>query len=306
MIKTRRKGQWCEITIPEHWTTFTLDFLLRNVWKAPKKLIHSFRMEQSFKINGEQPNWNNQLIAGDKLQIKLFQPEEFSASPSFHEVELLYEDDHLMIFNKPANMDTHPNEPGQRDTLLNAAAFHLQSNAERFNPRHIHRLDRDTTGTVLFAKNALVGAILDRMLEERKIKRTYLAMTDGLLTKNKGTINKPIGRDRHHPVRRRVSNTGQPAITHFEVIKRLHKEQRTIIRCSLDSGRTHQIRVHLSDLNHPLTGDVLYGGSSAFNRQALHAIKLELVHPFTDELIVCHAPFLDHPPIFRNIDPYSI
>lgn len=306
MIATRKKGQWFEITVPQQWTPYTLDFLLRSVWKAPKKLIHSFRMEKNIRINGEPPNWNNHLIAGDNLQIKLFQPEEYQVSPAFHDVELLYEDDHLMIFNKPASMDTHPNEPDQRDTLLNAAAFHLQVNGESLNPRHIHRLDRDTTGAVLFAKNALVGAILDRMLEERKIKRTYLALTDGILPKDKGTINKPIGRDRHHPVRRRVSNTGQPAITHFEVMKRLHKEKRTLIRCSLDTGRTHQIRVHLSDLNHPLTGDVLYGGSSAFNRQALHAVKMEFVHPFTGETIVCHAPFLDQPPIFRNLDPFSI
>jgi 23S rRNA pseudouridine1911/1915/1917 synthase len=306
MIVTKKKGQWCEITIPEQWTTFTLDSLLRSVWKAPKKLVHSFRMEKKIQINGETPNWNNQLITGDKLQIKLFQPEEYQVSPTFLDIELLYEDDHLMIFNKPAYMDTHPNEPGQNDTLLNAAAFHLQTKGESLNPRHIHRLDRDTTGTVLFAKHALIGAILDRMLEERQIKRTYLAMTDGLMSKNKGTINKPIGRDRHHPVRRRVSNTGQPAITHFEVIKRLHKEKRTLIRCSLDTGRTHQIRVHLSDLEYPLSGDVLYGGSNVFNRQALHAVKIEFVHPFTEETIVCHAPFQDHPPIFRNIDPFSL
>lgn len=306
MIETSKKGQWCEITVPQQWTAYTLDFLLRNIWKAPKKLIHSFRMEKNIRINGESPSWNNQLVAGEKLQIKLFQPEEYRVSPAFQDVELLYEDDHLMIFNKPARMDTHPNDPDQRDTLLNAAAFHLQTNGESLNPRHIHRLDRDTTGTVLFAKNALVGAILDRMLEERKIKRTYLALADGLLHKKKGTINKPIGRDRHHPVRRRVSNTGQPAITHFEVIERFHKEKRTLIRCSLDTGRTHQIRVHLSDLGHPLTGDALYGGSNTYSRQALHAIKIEFVHPLTGETILCHAPFLDQPPIFRNIDPYSI
>jgi 23S rRNA pseudouridine1911/1915/1917 synthase len=306
MIEIKKKGQWCEITVPEQWSTFSLDDLIRSVWKAPKKLIHSYRMGQDIRVNGEPPNWNKHLSVGDKLQIKLFQSEEFHVIPTFHDVELLYEDDFMLILNKPANMDTHPNEPGQKNTLLNAATFHMQASGERLNPRHIHRLDRDTTGTVLFAKNALIGAILDRMLEERKIKRTYLAMTDGLLHKDKGTINKPIGRDRHHPVRRRVSNTGQPAVTHFEVIKRLQKENRTLIRCSLDTGRTHQIRVHLSDLGHPLTGDVLYGGSNVLNRQALHAIKIEFVHPFTEETIVCHAPFLDQPPIFTNINPYSI
>lgn len=306
MIKTEKKGAWYEITIPTHWTSYTLDFLLRNVWKAPKKMIHQFRMEGTVLINGHSPNWNQPLITGDILQLKLFEPEEFSVNPTYYEVEALFEDDHLLILNKPANMDTHPNEPDQMNTLLNAAAFHIQANGEELNPRHIHRLDRDTTGAVLFAKHALAGAILDRMLEERKIKRTYLAITDGLIMKEKGTINKPIGRDRHHPVRRRVSNTGQPAITHYEVIKRLNKEKKTIIRCSLDTGRTHQIRVHLSDLKHPLTGDVLYGGNKAYPRQALHAVKMELQHPFTGETIVCHAPFLDQPPIFKEIDAFSI
>jgi len=269
-------------------------------------MIHQYRMERTVLINGNLPNWNQLLSAGDILQIKLFQPEEFTVTPTYFDIEPLYEDDHLFILNKPAKMDTHPNEPSQTNTLLNAAAFHIQANGEELNPRHIHRLDRDTTGAVLFAKHALAGAILDRMLEERKIKRTYLAIAEGLMKKDKGTINKPIGKDRHHPVRRRVSNTGQPAITHYQVIQRLQREGRTIIRCSLDTGRTHQIRVHLSDLGHPLVGDVLYGGSTTYPRQALHAVKMELPHPFTGETIICHAPFLDQPPIFKDIDPLSI
>ncbi|MCM3586021.1 RluA family pseudouridine synthase [Mesobacillus maritimus] len=305
-MKTRKVGSWYEITIPKEWSTYTIDDLLRNVWKAPKKMIHQFRMENKVKINGLSVNWNQLLIPGQTLQLELFSSQDNEVVPAFYDIPVLYEDDHLMIFNKPAGMDTHPNEPHQSNTLLNAAAFHLQANGELLQPRHIHRLDRDTTGAVLFAKTAFAGSLLDRLLEERKIKRTYLAITDGIFSKNKGTINQPIGRDRHHAVRRRISPTGQTAITHYEVLRRQQKEQQTLVRCQLDTGRTHQIRVHLSSIGHPLAGDVLYNGSHSFPRQALHAVKMELVHPFTNEKIVCHAPFIDQPMIFKNIDPYSI
>ncbi|WP_053361757.1 RluA family pseudouridine synthase [Bacillus sp. FJAT-27251] len=305
MIKTSKKGTWYEIIVPEHWSSFSLDHLFRSVWKAPKKTIHSLRIGKNVLLNSAAPDWTRPLSPGDRLQINAFCPEEPSAIPAFHEIDVLYEDDHLLILNKPPGMATHPNEPGQTDTLANAAAFHVQSEGFLLNVRHIHRLDRDTSGAVLFAKTSFAGAILDKMLEERKVKRTYLALVDGLLKTRKGTINRPIGRDRHHPVRRRVSKTGQTAITHFEAAAWLKKEQQTLVRCSLETGRTHQIRVHLSDLGYPLAGDKLYGGSGIYSRQALHAVKLELIHPFTQELIVCHAPFMDQPPIFNGVDPYS-
>jgi 23S rRNA pseudouridine1911/1915/1917 synthase len=306
MIQSTKKGDWFELLIPEEWQTHTLETLFKEIWQAPKKLVHNFRMEKKVFINGKNPDWTLPLTKGERVQLKLFSEEEINVVPEYQNVDPIYEDDHLIVFNKPAGMDTHPNVPGQTGTLANAAAFHMQSNGEVTGPRHVHRLDRDTTGAVLFAKNALTGAILDKMLEERAIKRTYLALADGVIRQKKGTINKPIGRDRHHATRRRVSETGQPAITHFKVLERIREDNLTLVQCSLDTGRTHQIRVHFSDFGHPLAGDSLYGGSDAFHRQALHAVKLEFTHPFTQEKIICHAPFIDHPPIFLNIDPYEI
>jgi 23S rRNA pseudouridine1911/1915/1917 synthase len=306
MIQSTKKGDWFELLIPEEWQTHTLETLFKEIWQAPKKLVHNFRMEKKVFINGKNPDWTLPLTKGERVQLKLFSEEEINVVPEYQNVDPIYEDDHLIVFNKPAGMDTHPNAPGQTGTLANAAAFHMQSNGEVTGPRHVHRLDRDTTGAVLFAKNALTGAILDKMLEERAIKRTYLAIADGMIRQKKGTINKPIGRDRHHATRRRVSETGQPAITHFKVLERIREDNLTLVQCSLDTGRTHQIRVHFSDFGHPLAGDSLYGGSDAFHRQALHAVKLEFTHPFTQEKIICHAPFIDHPPIFLNIDPYEI
>lgn len=295
---THKKGDWFELVIPTDWNQLTIDYILRQLWKGPKKLIHHLKMNKLITVNGEQINWHQPLASGERLQLKFFTEEEFGVTPSYIDIDVIYEDDHLLIVNKPAGLDTHPNDPKQTNTLANAVAFYLQAKGEFRRVLHIHRLDKDTTGAVLFAKHAFIGAILDRMLEERQIKRTYLAIAEGILSKKQGTIDAPIGKDRHHPTRRRVSQTGQAAKTHYKVLKTYQNKRHTLIQCNLDTGRTHQIRVHLSSVGHPLAGDVLYGGSPIFPRQALHAVKMEFVHPLTGAKIECSAPFIDKPAIF--------
>src|SRR4051812_8970695 len=304
MIQTNRKGEWFEIIVPEKWINLSLEDLFRTVWLAPKKQTHSLRMEKRVKVNNQLANWTAPLKIEDRLEIQFFTMEELNVEPTFYDLSILYEDDHLLVVNKPANMDTHPNLPNQTDTLANAVAFHLQAKGEYRQVKHIHRLDKDTTGAVLFSKHPFIGSLLDQLLEKREIKRTYVAIVHGILPTRKGTIKEPIGRDRHHATRRRVSPGGQPAITHYEVIDTDHRKNISIVKCSLETGRTHQIRVHFSHIGHPLAGDQLYGGNPIFPRQALHAAKLELIHPFTEEIIQCHAPFLDKKKIFTGIDPY--
>ena len=302
MLETRSLGKWFEVTIPESWNGVTLEEIFRSKWKVPKKLTHSFRTEKKALINGKPANWNVSLSAGTKLGLLLFEEVPFETEPSYLDVPVIYEDDHLIVFNKPPFISTHPNEPDETDTLANAAAFYMLSKGEIRNIRHIHRLDRDTSGAIIFSKHSLAGSLMDMMLEKREIKRTYLALVQGQLHQKKGIINEPIGRDRHHPVRRRVSATGQDAITHYQVLKGHSSQKLTAIKCWLDTGRTHQIRVHFSHIGHPLAGDILYGGLPLFDRQALHAAKLEFIHPLTLEKIVCYAPFLDKPPIFSGIN----
>lgn len=280
---TAKKGEWFEIIVPCEWDGITIEQLFRDIWNAPKKLTHLFRMEKRVTINKQEARWTEPLHNGERMQLRLFEEEAFGTLPHYMDVEILFEDDHLLVVNKPIGMNTHPNTPDQTDTLTNAVAFHLLAKGEYRHVKHIHRLDRDTSGVILFAKHALIGSILDKMLEERKIKRTYLALVEGIIKKKKGTINAPIGKDRHHPTRRRVSPNGQTAITHYEVLE--VKNQTTKIRCQLETGRTHQIRVHFSSIGHPLLGDRLYGDSSNFDRLALHAERLEFIHPLTTEPI---------------------
>ncbi|KAA0565083.1 RluA family pseudouridine synthase [Bacillus sp. CH30_1T] len=290
-MKTQKKGELFELVVPDKWKNVTIETILRNHWQAPKKLIHSMRMAGDIKVNGKSISWTQPLSPGDTLQLHLFKEVEYDVPPTYGEIDVLFEDDHLIVVNKPAGIDTHPNHPNETETLANLVAFHYQARGESSRVQHIHRLDHDTSGAIIFAKHPLSKAILDRLLTERQIKRTYNALVHGRLKQKKGTISEPIGRDRHHNTRRRVSPSGQDAITHYKVLE--YKNPFTLVEVQLDTGRTHQIRVHMSHIGHPLVGDILYGGRPIFNRQALHAARISFPHPLTGEWIECEADCAD-------------
>lgn len=291
-----------QISVHDNWDGITAQTLFKDIWQTPKKQLHQWRMEKTVCKNEEIINWLEPLRNGDIITIKINHEQETNVQPNSIPCEILYEDEHLLIVNKPAGLLVHPNHD-ERNTLANSIAAYLQSKNDQRKVRHIHRLDQNTSGAILYAKHVLSHTILDKMLENRSIHRTYWALADGILTSN-GQINKPIGRDRHHPTRRRVSKTGQSAITNYQVLECFPHDQLTFVQCSLATGRTHQIRVHMQALGHPLAGDLLYGGSPRFSRQALHARLLEFTHPFTLERIKVTAPFHDDPPIF-DLTRYS-
>ncbi len=303
-MKVEKKGEWMELVIPEDWAGLSIEYILKEIWKTPKGLLHQLRMEKGVKVNGELLPWSKEMQDGERLQVHLFPKEEYGVIPNYHDVDILYEDDHLLIVNKPAGIEMHPAHEGQTDTMANALAFYFQANGIETKIRHIHRLDKDTTGAVLYAKNALAGSIMDRLLERRLIKRTYVALVHGHLKNKKGKITDPIGKDRHHPTKRRVSPTGQEAITYYEVLQYNPKQNTTLVKLQLQTGRTHQIRVHMGHLGHPIVGDSLYGEwemrhlDSKFARPALHAAMLSLPHPIIPDEIKVVAPFLDQPAIF--------
>lgn len=294
-----KQGNWLYLRVPEKWNGHSIDHILKEVWQVPRGLLHKWRMEKGVKIDGETRPWQKQLSTDETLQVQLFPEEDYGVTPTQSQLDVLFEDDHLLIVNKQANVDTHPTDKNQLHTLSNAVAWHFLQNGIKTKVRHIHRLDRDTTGAVLFAKQALAGAILDRLLEQRIIKRTYIAIVHGKLSKKTGIIDQPIGKDRHHPTRRRVSSHGQRATTQYEVLTYDQTKDFTFVKLQLGTGRTHQIRVHMSHIGHPLVGDALYGGKNG-SRQALHAARLTLPHPLTGETIDVLAPFSDNPSLFDD------
>lgn len=267
----------------------SLQSYLKEIIGIPKGLLHDLRMSKQVLVNGDTPNWTTQLQDGAVLSLPIL-AEELSLPAMDLEIEVVYENEHFMIVNKEAGIETHPSSENVSNSLANGVAHYFHVNGIHSKVRHIHRLDKDTSGAILFAKHAISGAILDRLLEERKVKRTYLALVEGDMQTKSGIVDKAIGKDRHHSSRRRISPNGQKAVTHYKVIKKFPNEGLTLVELTLDTGRTHQIRVHMSSLGHPLYGDKLYGAKKRHIRHSLHAWKLVVPHPFTDETIKVYAP----------------
>lgn len=291
---TNKKGEWLEIIAPNEWVDSTIEAILKDILQIPKGLLHQFRMNQSVLINHKPIPWHKKLCKGDKVMIHLFIKEPFGVVPEYGELSILFEDEHLLIANKQAGIETHPNKKEQQGTLANFVAQHFLMNETECKVRHIHRLDKGTSGAIIFAKHPLIASQLDRMLERREIKRTYIALVEGIIQQKNGFINEPIGKDRHHPTRRRVSNNGQSALTYFKVIDVHQKLNVSMVMLQLQTGRTHQIRVHMSHMGFPIVGDTLYGGKDhLLKRPALHAAHISFIHPITKEEIKCFAPNKD-------------
>lgn len=275
------------ITLPDTQPTTTIRELLEQEWLVPRKVRHFLRIRKNVWINQEPALFHFEVHAGDHITLRFeetdYQYQEVQLGKASF-VQPLYEDDHLLIVNKPAGMKTHPNEPTENDTLLNHLAAYLKKKEQR--PYVVHRLDKETSGAILFAKNPFVLPILGRMLEQKKIYRRYQALVWGTI-KEDLILKDKIGRDRHDRRKRVVDpHKGQTALTHVSVDQVVNGQ--TQVYCVLETGRTHQIRVHLSHIGHPIVGDPLYQTRPA-NRLMLHALELHMSHPFTQETIVAKA-----------------
>ncbi|MGG5371202.1 RluA family pseudouridine synthase [Enterococcus sp. AZ196] len=274
------------MTMPDHSIEMSVKELLEQEWLVPRKVRHFIRTRKGILINGETCHFQSLVHPGDIITLTVEAsdyPERSIHLGDKNQIKVLYEDEHLIIVNKPYGMKTHPNQPDEQDTLLNHLAAYL---APDFQPHVVHRLDKETSGAILFAKNPFVLPILGRLLEQKSIYRRYQAIVHGSLKKEL-TINKKIGRDRHDRRKRRIDpKGGKTAITHVAVAKQLTNQ--TAIFCQLDTGRTHQIRVHLASIGHPLVGDPLYSKQPS-GRLMLHSYELHLIHPFTSQKIAVKA-----------------
>ena len=290
MLKTKKTNDYIEIQVLPKWDGKKIEVILRDELLVPKKLIHQWRMNKSVLLNNEINQLESLISTNDILSLQIYASEENDIPAFSSDISITYEDDDILIVEKKVGMNTHPDSTEQLDTLLNVVSHYFHIHQIQTKPRHIHRLDRDTSGQVLFAKNAYIGSQLDRLLEQRKIKRSYAALVEGIITKDKGIIRASIGRDRHAN-RMRVSSTGLSAVTSFEVLERFQRKHQTLVKCNLETGRTHQIRVHMSSIGHPLVGDTLYGGKPYRIGQALHAYQIEFIHPLNGNKIDAKSKF---------------
>lgn len=240
--------------------------------------------------NGIWGRTSDLLHMQDELTLTITEIEEnTNLLPVDLPLSIIYEDDDLIVLNKSANMPIHPSINNYDNTLANALAHYYKDQNSPFVMRCINRLDRDTTGLTIVAKNMLSAGILSRDMKNRAIRRTYYAIVEGL-PPQKGTIDAPIARTEASVISREVNfETGQKAVTHYEVIR--HNNQYSLVKLNLETGRTHQIRVHMNYIGHPLPGDFIYNPDfTNINRQALHAGELTFSHPITKEEITLIAP----------------
>lgn len=289
MLSMKKEGEWLVARLSGADAAIPVGNLLRENWKLPRKQVHLLFQHKEVELDGIAVAQHARGEEGQEIRLRLCQPEPLGLDPVSEPVEVLYEDDHLLAVYKPAGVLLHPTEPHHRLTLDHMVAGHFFRTGIQAKVRHVHRLDQDTSGVVLYAKHAWASALLDEMLRERNIKRTYRAFVHGQIKADSGTIKEPIGKDRNHATRRRVAPNGDSATTHYRVHERYGAA--TQVECRLETGRTHQIRVHLSHIGHPLLGDELYGGKTRqIGRQALHAHELRFGHPFGGQQIEVQAP----------------
>ncbi len=276
--------------IPKEFDGMTLHAYLKSRQYSSQIITHLKRTENGILLNGIWARVRDILHENDILTIALIENEVSEhIVPVKLPLSIIYEDEDLMVVNKASDTPIHPSQGNYENTLANAVAYYFAEKNESFTYRCINRLDRDTTGLLIIAKHMYSASLLSNMVQNREIHREYLAIATGLVDKE-GTIEAPIGRAAGSTIERCVdSENGEYACTHY---KRLdYKNGYSLVQLKLATGRTHQIRVHMKHIGHPLPGDFLYNPDySIIKRQALHSHKLRFTHPITNEEMEFIAP----------------
>lgn len=248
--------------------------------------IQSWLKEDRVTVNGEASRANYKVKEADEIIINRPAPQVIEAVPQDIPLEIIYEDDSVMVINKPQGMVVHPSAGHPDGTLVNALMFHsdrLSTINDVIRPGIVHRIDKDTSGLLMVAKNDEAHEYLAEQLKEKKALRKYVALVHGEIPHEKGTITAPIGRSKDNRQKQAVVAEGKPAVTHFTVLERF--EGFTLVECQLETGRTHQIRVHMDYIGYPIAGDPFYGPRKTLEGpgQFLHARTLGFKHPVTHE-----------------------
>jgi len=291
-------GNSLALSIPSELGGQRLDVALQKMLpEHSRSRLQAWIKDGLVKVDGAASTSKTKVWGGERVLVEVQpKPEQQAFKPQDIPLDIVYEDDHILVINKPAGMVVHPAAGNWEGTLLNALLFHAPQLKQVPRAGIVHRLDKDTSGLLVVAKTIPAQTHLVRQLQARTVKREYRAIVWGQLWRN-GVVDQPIGRDPRSRTKMAINRAGKPALTRYEILERFSVQ--TYLRCNLETGRTHQIRVHMQFLKAPLVGDPVYGyrgivpiramtqtlrdAVSKFNRQALHAIKLGLEHPASNE-----------------------
>lgn len=263
-------------------------FVSSSLTELSRTLIQKLIDENLILVNKKSSKSGYKLRENDVIFVTVPELEEIRIEPEDIELDVAYEDKDVIVINKPQGMVTHPASGVYKGTLVNALLSHCKDSLSGINgvlrPGIVHRLDKETSGLIMVCKNDKSHADISKQIQERKLKRHYLAIVHGKVQHDSGVINKPIGRDKIHRHKMAVVSGGRIAITRWNVLKRFDKC--TYLECILETGRTHQIRVHMKSLGNPVVGDVTYGKKNdPIKQMMLHAYKLGFIHPKTGKEI---------------------
>lgn len=276
-------------------------YLAQQMPDQSRSFLQKLIREEQITVNGRPVKANYRLQPEDQVLVIVPDPQLPDILPENIPLDILYEDSDVLVINKPKGMVVHPAAGHYTNTVVNAVMYHCQGNLSGINgvmrPGIVHRIDMDTTGAIVICKNDQAHQSLAQQLKEHSITRSYRAIVWNNLKEDEGTVDRPIGR---HPVDRKKmavnEKNGKPAVTHYRVLERFGRF--TYIECRLETGRTHQIRVHMASIGHPLLGDEVYGPSGKqpfrLQGQCLHAMTLGFLHPSTGEYVEFEAPLPEY------------
>ena len=288
IINEELKGKRIDSFISEYNTELTRSTVQRLI------------EETQITVNGKKTKPSYKTKVNDEILINIPEPKEADLKPQNIPIEILFEDNDIIVVNKPKGMVVHPANGNPDGTLVNAVMAickdSLSGIGGEIRPGIVHRLDKDTSGAIIVAKNDKAHIKLSEDLKNHKIKKTYIALVRGIIKENEATINMPIARSKQDRKKMAVDKNGKEAITHFKVLNR-YKEKYTLLEINIETGRTHQIRVHLSHIGYPIIGDITYSNGKnewGIVGQCLHAKALDFKHPITEKELHIEAPIPEY------------
>lgn len=266
--------------------------LVKTQFQISDRLFLKLKKNGKIYLNNSNTCLWKTLEVNDLIELFIDFEEDNSNIPSTKmNLNIIYEDEAFLIINKPTGIPVHPSMQHYSDSLSSGVKFYFDTLSFHKKIRPVNRIDRNTSGIVIFAKNEYIQEYLVREMKNKEFYKKYIAICNGIFVQKQGTINLPISRKEGSIIERCIDEKGAPSITHYLVLSECVEKNYSIIECTLETGRTHQIRVHMSAIGHPLLGDTLYGNeSNLINRQALHAHKVSFIHPLTKERVHYVAP----------------